>query len=156
MLRRVLIAVALLFLAAGLQATWPGALSPLGVRPDLLLLFSLAAGLQLGTWPGMFVGFAAGVILGALGAHNLTTHVVTCTTAGFVGGLMSERLHVDRFVVPAIAAGAFSLAAWPAQALLTGQSLPAAAVLTSQAAYNSLLSPLFFQIARVARPDRSR
>jgi cell shape-determining protein MreD len=120
------------------------------------LLFSLAAGLQLGTWPGMFVGFAAGVILGALGAHDLTMHVVTCTTAGFVGGLMSERLHVDRFAVPAIAAGAFSLAAWPAQALLTGQSLPTAAVLTGQAAYNSLLSPLFFQIARVARSDRSR
>ena len=154
MLRSALITVGLLFLAAGLQATWPGGLSPLGVRPDLVLLFSLAAGLQLGALPGMLIGFAAGTILGALGAHDLTTHVITCTTAGFVGGVMSERLHVDRFVVPAIAAGAFSLAAWPAQAWLAGQSLPTAAVLTSQAAYNTVLSPLFLQIARAARPDR--
>jgi len=154
LVRSGLIAAALLIAAAGLQATWPRVLSPAGVRPDLLTLISLAVGLYSGPWAGIIVGFAAGLIGGSVGSSALGAQVAVRASAGYLGGLVGERLHVDRVVVPALAAGLFSAAAWGLHAALAGGALAPAGAIGLQAAYNGALGPLVCAIARPVRLDR--
>jgi rod shape-determining protein MreD len=154
LVRSGLIVVALLIAAAGLQATWPRVLSPAGVRPDLLTVISLAVGLQCGPWAGIIVGFAAGLIGGSVGASALGAQVAARAVAGYLGGLVGERLHVDRVLVPAVAAGVFTLAAWALHAALAGAGLAPGGAIGLQAAYNGVLGPLLCAIARPVRLDR--
>lgn len=88
-------ALALAAALAVLQTSGTGAPGPAGLRPDLLLLFVLAAGMRDGEGAGALWGIALGFVQDTFSAGLPGTGVLTKGLAGFAAGSLRERLDCE-------------------------------------------------------------
>jgi rod shape-determining protein MreD len=72
------------------------------VKPDLLLLFVISVGLIKGYREGVIVGAMAAVLCSLLSWNLLGVYLLGYCLAGFVTGLVPERINADNFIVPLI------------------------------------------------------
>jgi rod shape-determining protein MreD len=70
------------------------------VKPDLVLLFVISTGLLMGFKEGVYVGAAAGLIVGIISQNIWGMYVLVYCLAGFSAGLLTEKVEPDNFVVP--------------------------------------------------------
>lgn len=89
-----------LVLALALQTTVLNALSIGGVKPDLVLVVALCAGLIAGPGPGAVCGAAAGLLEGYAQGQHLGSLGISRAVAAFIAGMVETRLLRDRVVVP--------------------------------------------------------
>ncbi len=133
-----------------------------GIKPNLLLVLAVCAGLLTGSSEGAVIGFFAGL------AHDLATgtvfglYALLSAAAGYLTGMINRRLYRDNIIVLIAAVFAasvvfesavFLLFGWGE--LLTGSLMGEAAkigfavtrIILPEAAYNCLASvPLYYII----------
>jgi rod shape-determining protein MreD len=109
MLRTVLIAAVATYALAVVQTTLGARLAVWGVPPDLLLLWTIGAGLLGGPQVGAVVGFGSGVLQGALIQSHLGAYAVSKILAGVAAGLLGRRVFRDNWLVPSLAAAALTI-----------------------------------------------
>lgn len=128
------------------------------VRPDLLLVLCLTAGLVHGPRAGALTGLWIGLAQDLLAGRFLGLFVLTKAALGALGGFAGQRIYRDRVVVPALTAfagtilqrlvmmGAMGLGGVP------GVASPWQASLWIEAAANGLAGVLAFRL--LARWER--
>lgn len=82
----ILAVAAALWFAGGLQQVVAPRISLFGASPDFLLIALAAGSLFLNRSQGSWLGFACGLIHGALAGANVTHYVISRTTGGFFAG----------------------------------------------------------------------
>ncbi len=150
MISRVVALAALLLVALIVQTVLFPQLPTGWIRPDVLLLVVVAVGLADGPFPGMRVGFAAGlmtdllVLVAPLGLATLVFTVI-----GFAVGTIRPYLAPSSITAPLVLAGitgALGTAAYGTLALLLGDERFAGWTLIEAslgvAIYNVLIAPL--------------
>jgi len=152
--RTLLLALVILVTAAAQSAVVPH-LALFGARPDLPLLLTVMVGLLGGPIAGMSVGFAAGLLQGALDATSPGGAAAVFTLAGYLAGALRARLFFETWLVPAAVVGVFTLAVQGARGLLwrpEGWVWSALlATLAGGALYNAVLAVPAFALARRSR-----
>lgn len=73
------------------------------VRPDLLLILSVLAGLAFGPKDGLGVGLAAGLLQDVVAGRFIGLFTLAQAGAGYLAGLAAREIYRDRFVAPALA-----------------------------------------------------
>jgi rod shape-determining protein MreD len=140
----------LLLTAAVLQTALFPALSLAVIRPDLLLLVTLAVALKDGPVAGLRVGFAAGVLTDLLVSQSPAGLAALVYTAiGYAIGVARPYLAPDSLTAPVLLAfvsGLLGTAAYGTLALLLGDDRVTTTLLLqaslSVALTNALLSPI--------------
>jgi rod shape-determining protein MreD len=79
------------------------------VKPDLLLLFVISVGLVKGYREGTIVGAMAALVCSLLSWNLLGVYLLGYCLAGFITGLVPERINTDSFIVPLISGVAGTL-----------------------------------------------
>ena len=82
-----------LFVAAGMQAAFASRLTFFGGQPDFILTVALAAALLSDASTGCLVGMAGGLLSAATVGETVGTFLVSRTIAGFIAGLLTNRLY---------------------------------------------------------------
>ena len=103
------VAFALLLAVAG-TAVWPAGLAARGWVPDLLLLVTVAAGLQGRGRTGFLVGVLAGLLAGPLSLEPFGWDAALLGSAGLVTASLRTYLRGDHPGVQAVLAGGLALA----------------------------------------------
>jgi rod shape-determining protein MreD len=93
-------AFAVLFVAVLFQVTTLNAYSPLGGRPDLVLVLLISIALLRGSVFGAFAGFGAGLLIDTANLATLGFTSLLLTLAGFWTGRYGETTARDRFHAP--------------------------------------------------------
>ncbi|HIE50703.1 MAG TPA: rod shape-determining protein MreD [Armatimonadetes bacterium] len=142
-----------LFLAAGLQvavlAFWPAK-----VRPDLLLIWPLVAGVLYGPRLGMLAGFGGGLWLFALQGFYPGSFLLSHTTTGYLAGLVGQRFFKENWVVHVLTVGGGTFISEGIFFVLSLQVGLADwwPTVWREALYNALLTPLAFVALRRLSP----
>jgi rod shape-determining protein MreD len=100
----------LMILAAALQGLYPSWLMISGVKPDLILVVLIWASLRGNPVSGALLGFAAGLIHGAVVGTRFAAFIGTRTMCGFLAGSVTVRLFGENPLVPALAAFGLTVA----------------------------------------------
>jgi rod shape-determining protein MreD len=146
------LAIALL-IAFALHAAYASDLTIAGARPSLSLTALLTACLFTNCETGAWLGFLAGLLEAAFAARFIGSYIVTRTLAGFLVGLLEERIFRDNifvavatvFVGTLFVDTCFFLFAPQPQALRWFSGA------LTQAVYNMVLAiPLYFLFKRLA------
>lgn len=103
-MKRYLLPIACLFLAAGIQGNLPQSISIMGGMPDLVLVVIIAFSLAEDPSFGAFLGFVGGLIQGSAVGMGLGTLIATRTITGFLASLVSTRLFSENAIVPTLSA----------------------------------------------------
>ena len=126
-------AAVLLFVAVLLQVSVLSAYSPLGGRPDIVLVLLLSIALLRGSIFGAAAGFAAGLLIDTANLDTLGFTSLLLTVAGFWIGRYGETTARDRFHAPYVSVGVVT-AVYTVCALglrfVLGESAPAGSVLS--------------------------
>lgn len=108
---RPLVFLGALALALALQTTLLNALSIHGVKPDLMLVVAICAGLLGGPGTGAAVGAVAGMMEGFAQASHVGSLGLTRALAAFMAGTIETHLLRDNVVVPVVTVSLGSLVA---------------------------------------------
>jgi len=103
--------VAVVFVAALLQAVVVSSFVVGGGAPDLLLVVVVSLGLLRGSIPGAFLGFVAGLVVDLLTLETLGITSLVLTLSGFWAGRYGETTGRDRRVAPIVAVGVITVLA---------------------------------------------
>lgn len=164
--RRFLLGVVTVVTAVLLQLTVVGRLPLPGVAPDLVLVLVVAYALTEGPMSGLVTGWAAGILMDALSAHELGRYALAYSVAGYLTGMLqdeTERSTLQPF--GAVALGAvLALATFLGVGILLGDPrITAHAVgrsLVSSVPYDVVLTPfvvpLVAGLVRRLDPDAVR
>jgi rod shape-determining protein MreD len=102
--------LALFLLCFVAQSTVVHAFGVAGITPDLLLICLFFLSIKHGEMAGTFVGFALGLLQDLYSPSILGQNALAKTIAGFVAGLLNERvLRTDPLLKAAIFVGIFLL-----------------------------------------------
>lgn len=148
-----------LWLAAGCQRTVTPYVALAHVRPDLILVSVGCLTLFTERRTGSVVGFAGGVLQGALAGANLAAYAITRTIGGFLVGWFSS---MDFESSPVVAAVVVAVLTVVAQVLLmfiapTGEIGAFLLATIGSAVYNGVLAmPLYAILRRVLDPPLAR
>lgn len=104
-MRRLVLPIIVLFAAAGVQGNIPSWLTINGAKPDFILIALIASALMLDPPYGAVLGFAAGLIHGAVVGESLGSFIASRTIIGFLAGMTTVRLFSENPLVPVLAAG---------------------------------------------------
>ena len=85
-----------------LQCSWPNSLDFYGLRPDLIMLVVLFAGLRHGSLLGMALGAIGGLFQDMYSPQDLGLNMFLKSTVGFTIGYIRKRLAYDNNLVVAI------------------------------------------------------
>ena len=151
-----IIVLALVALAAtAVQSAVVPHLALLGVRPDLPLILTACIGLVAGPIPAMGVGFAGGLLTGALDGGSPGLAAAFLTLVGYLAGALRGRLFVEHWAIAAAVVGLLSLGAQGGRALVSWpQGWPwwqLAAGMAGGALYNAALAYPAYALLRRAR-----
>jgi rod shape-determining protein MreD len=148
-------ALALAAALAVLQTSAPGGSGPAGLRPDLLLLFVLAAGMRGGEGAGALWGIALGFVQDTFSAGLAGTGVLTKGLAGLAAGSLRERLDCENpntqalvAVLATLADGALHLAVRTVLSEGSGFLVPLLGAVAPAAALHGALLPAGIAAAR--------
>ncbi|MCE1246082.1 MAG: rod shape-determining protein MreD [Firmicutes bacterium] len=72
------------------------------IKPDLVLLFAISAGLLKGYREGALVGIIGGVMTGLVSWNPWGIYILGYSLAGFIAGALTEKIEPDNIVVPLI------------------------------------------------------
>ncbi len=152
---KVAFVIVLIWVAAILQQALPPHLAILSFRPDFLLVTTVCLSLCMSRPAATGVGFAAGLLSGAIIGANMTHYIISRCFAGFVGA-WSRRLRftMNPAVVGLTTAAVFVLA----QTLFMFLAAPKNIVgflgdTIGSAMYNGVLAiPLYALIKRFLNP----
>ena len=86
-----------------IQSVFLSKIMPLGVVPDIALIFLIAASWRYGSIIGEISGFIIGIGLDSLGLAPLGFHAFLFTLIGYLFGRMYESVAPGPFVLPVIA-----------------------------------------------------
>lgn len=103
-MRRYVLPVVCLLMAAGVQGNLPQSISIMNGMPSLVLVVLIAFSLAEDPAFGAFLGFVAGLIQGSAVGMGMGTFITTCTITGFLASLVSTRLFSENAIVPSISA----------------------------------------------------
>lgn len=92
------------------------------VKPDLVLVLVVSTGFLKGYKEGALAGFLAGIMVGIISANIWGVYTLVYSLAGFVSGVISERVEPDAFIVPSVSISLISLGVSLIFAII-GQSL---------------------------------
>jgi len=98
---RPLVVAAAMIAALALQTTVLNSVTIGGVKPDLVLVLAMCAGLLSGPGMGAMYGAAAGVLEGYAQGSHLGSLGVSRALAAFLAGTVETRLLRNNLVVPA-------------------------------------------------------
>ena len=98
-LRKSLIWFLIIFAASLIQTSFLAVLEPIGAVPDLVLLVSMGAGYFVSRYQGAIFGLASGVIIYALGDIGLAFLPIVYALAGFLAGVLVEKIFKGKFAV---------------------------------------------------------
>jgi rod shape-determining protein MreD len=104
-MRRFILPIIVLFAAAGIQGNIPSWMTVAGAKPDFILIALIASALTLDPPSGAVLGFAAGLIHGAVVGESLGSFIASRTIIGFLAGMVTIRLFSENPLVPVLAAG---------------------------------------------------
>jgi rod shape-determining protein MreD len=90
---------AALFLAFALHAAFDSSLVVAGAHPSLSLAALLVACLFANGDTGAWLGFMVGLLEASYASRYIGSYIVTRTLAGYLVGLLEERIFRDNFVV---------------------------------------------------------
>lgn len=79
------------------------------VKPDLVLLFVISVGLLKGYREGAVTGALAGLMAGVLSWNIWGLYSLVYSLAGFISGLVPEKVEPDNFIIPLISGAAGSV-----------------------------------------------
>ncbi len=108
-MKRFLLPIFGLILAAGVQGNFPNSLTILGAKPDLILVVLIAYALAEDLIFGAMLGFVAGLIHGSVVGLNMGSFILTRTITGFLAGIVTTRLFSENYFVPVISAAWLTL-----------------------------------------------
>jgi len=154
MARSVASAIVVSYALAVFQATVGGRLAVAGVAPDLLLVWTVCLGLLGGPRAGTMAGFACGALEGSLLQRMIGALAVGKGLSGLAAGTISTRMHREHWLVPAIAAGALTVAnELVFLALADGSAglVQAGRVVGVRTMYHAVLAPVMLAIAARGR-----
>jgi rod shape-determining protein MreD len=155
MLRIALTAAIVTYVLAVVQVTLGARLAVWGVSPDLLLLWTICAGLLGVPQAGALVGFGSGVLQGALVQSQLGAYAISKILAGTAAGLLGRRVFRDNWLVPSLAAAVLTVLHEVLFVLLSRvEASSALRVIGLRVLYHAALAP--FCYALVARAQRAR
>lgn len=152
----------LIILTAVLQTTVLVPLQIQNVRPDFVLLFLIFFAHQVGSFPGMLIGFIAGIILDSLGISPLGFHSFLYTLIGYLFGATRGKVFVDGIAMPLLLAFVSSLIVFILSFLLIVVFLPGrlgdlfSIEFLLQVGSHVILAPFIFGILRLFRLSRER
>lgn len=86
-----------------IQATLLPLVAVGGVKPDLLLLVVVSAGLLLGREHGVGMGFFAGLLQDLASGNIFGVSVLSKTATGFVAGSMERKVFKENVLLPVLA-----------------------------------------------------
>lgn len=102
MLRTNLYWITLVLVTALVEVTWLGAIRIGGVVPDVILLLVVYFGMTNSSERAMLTGVIGGIIQDVASGTGLGHHVLALAVAGYVAGMLAERLLIEN---PAVKAG---------------------------------------------------
>lgn len=103
-MKRHVLPIACLFLAAGVQGNLPRSMSIMGAMPDLVLVVLICFSLAEDPAFGAGLGFLAGLIQGSVVGMGMGSLIFTRTVTGFVAGFVSTRVFSANSIVPIFSA----------------------------------------------------
>jgi rod shape-determining protein MreD len=77
-------------------------------KPDLILLFVVSIGLLTGYKEGVFWGAVSGLVTASVFQNIWGVYMLAYCLAGFVSGLVSEKVEPDNFIIPLASGTALS------------------------------------------------
>lgn len=86
-----------------LQATVLPLVAIGGVRPDLMLIATISAGLLLGREHGVGMGFFAGLLQDLASGNIFGLNVLAKTAIGYFAGLMERKVFKENILLPLLA-----------------------------------------------------
>lgn len=86
-----------------IQATLLPLITVGGVRPDLLLLVVVSAGLLLGREQGVGMGFFAGLLQDLASGNIFGVSVLSKTAVGYIAGHMERKVFKEKVLLPLLA-----------------------------------------------------
>jgi rod shape-determining protein MreD len=161
-MRKALPTIAIVAVAAFLQAAFAPYMAIGGVVPNFLLLAVVTIALVEGPIAGCSVGFVAGAIFDLLGSGPVGPMILVLTVTGYLAGQLHANMFAEGWLLPmtvlAIAALGSELA-YGLIIMLLGAGGPFVTMLFSKmlpsAVYNTALGLLVYPwLARILRPDR--
>lgn len=155
--RPVLVQAIALFLAGAIQQALAPRMSILGAVPDFILVVVICVSLMSNRPKGAIVGFAGGVIEGALAGANTSAYAISRTLAGFCAS-WSKVLGFEMSLLAVGVAAFFSTilaeTIWMFIGLRSGVGGFLAATIGT-AVYNGVLAmPLYALLKRLAESSR--
>ncbi len=152
MIRTIALSSILLIACSYAQSTWLGAVSVLGVTPDLALVVLIWISYKNGLVEGPACGFISGFAEDLLSSAPLGFNAFIKTLAATLAGLLHGVFFIDKvllpFVLGAVGTVAKALSAGLLSLVFAGKGLHRydllAPSLWIEAAYNGLLAPLIF------------
>ncbi len=154
MIRSAIAGIVIAYALAVIETTLGSRLAVAGAAPDLLLVWTVCAGLLGGPRVGMVIGFAAGATEGALLQSLIGPLAIGKGASGFAAGAISTKLSREHCLTPAIAAALLTVindVAFIALAGAQGSWLFSARTIGLRALYHALLTPFAYAAASRAR-----
>ncbi|MCL2881644.1 MAG: rod shape-determining protein MreD [Coriobacteriia bacterium] len=106
---KVLTAIAALLVAFLLQVAVGPYIAIMSVRPNFLLIVTIIMALVNGPVEGVFVGFAAGILLDLLGTGPFGPAALVMCVVGYLAGVLHERIFAQGWLLPVLVLAASSL-----------------------------------------------
>jgi len=103
-MKRYVLPIVCLLLAAGAQGNLPRSISIMGAMPDLVLVVLICFSLAEDPAFGAALGFVAGLLQGSMVGMGMGSFIFTRTVTGFVAGFVSTRLFSANSIVPMFSA----------------------------------------------------
>jgi rod shape-determining protein MreD len=152
------LALALLALQTSGVGGWP-----LGMRPDLVLMFVLATGMRRGETAGALWGVALGFVEDTFSAGLPGANILTAGLLGYAAGMLRDRLDCDNPNTQALVAAIATLVQGATQLILlevfsagSGVLAPFLGTVAPAAAVNGALLPAAAALGRSLRRLRAR
>jgi len=152
--------IVLLILAALLQSTVLLPFQIQNTRPDFVLLLLIFFAHQLGSFQGMTMGFAAGLVMDLIGLSPLGFHSFIYTAAGYFFGATRGKVYVDALTLPVLLALLASAIKFILSFILTAVFEPVrlGALFTVSTliefGMNALISPFLYAVLRLLKLTR--
>lgn len=153
MARCIIVGAIVTYLLALLQATLGGRLAIAGVPPDLALVWVITVGLLDGPIAGAGVGFAVGLLQGALQQSWIGPFGISKMVSGWGSGLVAAKMFRENWLVPMICGILVTLLNEALFLLLSraGSWSQAGRVIGVRVVYHALLCPIALLLAMRGR-----
>lgn len=153
------ISTALVVLVGILSTNVLGFTEIAGVQPDLVLIIVVFNGYKSGPMQGQVSGFCGGIVEDLLSTAPLGFHALIRMVMGAVSGLPRNRLYLDAILLPVLFVFVATLMKGVLAAAIgvvfgVGEVFPRlfTGPFFLEAAYNSVLAPIFFALINAFRP----